>query len=99
MKLSTLLVALTLLSFPASSLAQDKRPAKQRKKGGDMDTKKTKELANCMQKCQAPSVSCMEKCGDSESCTNRCGEQFSQCLLKACEGLAPEPSEEDLKGP
>jgi len=98
MKLSTLLVSLTLLSFPASSLAQENRPAKQRK-GADMDTKKTKELANCMQKCQAPSVSCMEKCGDSESCTNRCGEQFSQCLLKACEGLVPEPSDEDAKAP
>ncbi|WP_309890155.1 hypothetical protein [Archangium sp.] len=99
MKLSSLLVALTLLSFPASSLAQEKSPAKQRKKAPDMDTKKTKALVNCMEKCQGPSVSCMEKCGDSESCTNRCGEQFSQCLLKACEGLVPEPTEEDAKEP
>lgn len=96
MKLSTLLVSLTLLSFPASSLAQEKSPAKQRKKGADMDTKK---LANCMQKCQGPSVSCMDKCGDNENCTNRCGEQFSQCLLKACEELVQEPSEEDVKAP
>jgi hypothetical protein len=96
MKLSSLLLSLTLLSVPATALAQNEPPVKQgKKKAGGMDEKKTRELAKCMDKCQGPSVSCVEKCGDDEACSNRCGEQFSKCLLKACDGLVPEPSEED----
>lgn len=97
MKRASLVLVLALAFLPTSSAwakgksSNSSTSGKSAKKGTapTMSPKQAEELAKCMQKCQEPTMACMEGCKGNQSCTTKCSQRFTDCASRTCGDLLP----------
>jgi hypothetical protein len=95
MKRASLVLVLALAFLPTSSAwakgKSSNSSGKSAKKGvaPTMSPQQAEELSKCMQKCQEPTMACMDGCKGNQSCTTKCSQRFTDCASRTCGNLLP----------